>query len=118
MRDSLRGLAFHFREAVDGFRQAFVMNLATLSTVAITLFILGSFLLFMRNMNENLKVLRSQLQLTIYLKKDMAEPEKAELVAKMQGDTAIVNFKFVSRDAALKAVKEWMGWSDFEVRDN
>ncbi|MBI4866200.1 MAG: ABC transporter permease [Candidatus Wallbacteria bacterium] len=99
-------------------RQAVVMNLATLSTVAITLFILGSFLLFMRNMNENLKLLRSQLQLTVYLKKELTEPQKTELVSRLQGDPSIVNYRFVGRDAALKTVKEWMGWSDFEVRDN
>ncbi|MBI3894278.1 MAG: ABC transporter permease [Candidatus Wallbacteria bacterium] len=111
-------MLFHAQEAFDGLRQAVVMNLATLSTVAITLFILGSFLLFMRNMNENLKMLRSQLQLTVYLKKDISDVQRTELVSRLQGDPSIVNFKFVGRDAALKTVKEWMGWSDFEVRDN
>ncbi|MBI4872939.1 MAG: ABC transporter permease [Candidatus Riflebacteria bacterium] len=118
MRDSLRGLTFHFREAFDGFRQAFVMNLATLSTVVITLFILGSFLLFMRNMNENLKALRSQLQLTVYIKQDLTDVQKRELTRKFESDASIVNYEFISRAKALASVKEWMGWSDFELREN
>lgn len=118
MRDNLRNLGFHLREAFDGFRQAFAMNLATLSTVAITLFILGSFLLFMRNMNENLKALRSQLQLTVYVTKDLTDPQKQALTRRFESDPAVLSHKFVSRDQALDSVKEWMGWSDFEVRDN
>ncbi len=118
MTDRVQSLRFHVQEALSGFRQALVMNLATLSTVAITLFILGSFLLFMRNMNENLKVLRSQLQLTVYLKRSIDEADRKSLVKQIESDPGVVSYKFITRDQALQSVREWMGWTDFEVRDN
>ncbi len=102
----LKRLAFHIREALEGIRHAGWMNLATVTTVALSLFILGIFLLTIRNLNMMLDRLRSQYQLVLFLKKDLEPGLVAVLVEKLQDDPDVLEARLVDKEAALRELEK------------
>ncbi len=102
---SFRRLGFHFREAIFGIRSTGVMNLATVTTVALSLFILGMFLLFLRNLNVFLDDLRTQYQVTLFLEHKVSTENRDKLMKKLEADKDILRVTVITRDVALDTIK-------------
>lgn len=102
----VRRMGFHVREAVSGIKATGVMNLATITTVALSLFILGMFLLFLRNLNEFLDDLRTQYQVTLFLRADVTEPQREAVVGRLEGDPDVVRVTLIPRELALQTIRE------------
>ena len=103
---SFRRLGFHIREALFGIKATSVMNLATVTTVALSLFILGMFLLFLRNLNVLLDDLRTQYQVTIFLEKGIEVQDRELLVSKLEADPEIIDVQAISKEEALNDIRE------------
>ena len=131
---SFRRLGFHVREALFGIRATSVMNLATVTTVALSLFILGMFLLFLRNLNMFLDDLRTQYQVTIFLKRDVSVQTRDLLVSRLEADSDILKVSIITRETALENIRSELAASgsllpslkenplpdciEFQVREN
>jgi len=102
---NFRRLGFHVREALFGIRSTGVMNLATVTTVALALFILGMVLLFLRNLNMFLDDLRTQYQVTLFLQRDVAVQTRDLLVSRLEADPDILRVTVITRDSALESIR-------------
>ena len=94
-------LLYHLQEALKGFRHGGVLSMATITTVAISLTILGGFLLFQANVNNWVNHLENQLEISFYLKDSAREAEIRRLMDKLENDGRVRNFKVVSKEQAL-----------------
>ncbi|MCO4782865.1 MAG: permease-like cell division protein FtsX [Candidatus Cloacimonetes bacterium] len=102
----LSTLSFFFSEALLGFRKAGIMAWATISTVAISLTILGGFLLFYSNLNTLLYSLQNQLQINFYLNDHATDHQLEELVLKIKQDTNIESHQFIDKTEALAQMRK------------
>lgn len=94
-------LLYHLQEALKGFRHGGVLSMATITTVAISLTILGGFLLFQANVNNWVNHLENQLEISFYLKDSAREAEIRRLMDKLENDGRVRNFKVISKEQAL-----------------
>ena len=85
------------------------MSFASIGTVAVSLFVLGVFLILVLNMNRMASMLESQVQISVYLQDDMKKQDRIDLqsdIEKMQG---IAEVRFVDKDAAKERLSERLG---------
>jgi len=103
---SLGRLRFHFKEAIAGIRNTGFMNIATITTVALSLFILGMFLLFLRNLNEFLDDVRTQYQVVLFLEHETDARTCALILSKIQADPDVIAAVVVPRNKALQEIRD------------
>ncbi len=99
-----RTFAFQVSEALDGIRRTGVGNLATVTTVALSLFILGSYLLGLRNVNAFLDRLQSSYEVTLFLAREAGPTEVGLVRQNLEIDPAVVSATYVPKDAALSEI--------------
>lgn len=105
----LRTAEYFIREAVVSVRRNGLMSVASVSTVALSLLILGLFLIMVLNLNNMASVLESQVQVTVYLQDNLTDREMREIgtrITKMPGITQVI---YVTKDEALSRFKERLG---------
>tara|TARA_Y100000589_G_C27173065_1_gene637574 strand:+ start:570 stop:1451 length:882 start_codon:yes stop_codon:yes gene_type:complete len=102
-------LLYHFQEALKGFRHGGVLSMATITTVAISLTILGGFLLFQANINHWVNHLENQLEISFYLKESAREAEIRRLMDQLENDPRVRDFKVISREQALLDLGRQLG---------
>lgn len=100
-----RNMLFQLRESLEGIHRTGVMNLATITTVAISLSILGGFLLGLRNLNLMLDNLQSAYEVTVFLRQDADEKIRKLLLQNLDIDPAVASVSFVSREEALRTLE-------------
>ena len=85
------------------------MSFASVGTVAVSLFVLGVFLILVLNMNRLAATLESQVQISVYLQDDIKQADREDLqqdIAHMQG---IESIRYVSRDEAKARLADRLG---------
>ncbi len=85
------------------------MSFASVGTVAVSLFVLGVFLILVLNMNRLAATLESQVQISVYLQDDLKQADREDLqqdIAHMQG---IDSIRYVSRDEAKARLADRLG---------
>lgn len=85
------------------------MSFASVGTVAVSLFVLGVFLILVLNMNRLAATLESQVQISVYLQDDLKQADREDLqqdIAHMQG---IESIRYVSRDEAKARLADRLG---------
>ncbi|MBO6179574.1 MAG: permease-like cell division protein FtsX [Selenomonadaceae bacterium] len=100
---------YFFQEVALSLRRKNLMSIASIGTVAVSLFVLGVFLILVLNFNRLAGTLESQVQISVYFKDDATaakEREAAALIRDMQG---IDSVHFVSREEAMNRLKERLG---------
>ena len=86
-----------------------LMSLASISTVALSLFILGVFACGVVNLNNLASHLERQVQISIYLKDNLTTPQVMELGKKLKALPDLKEIEFVTKDEAMKRFKERLG---------
>jgi len=102
-------LVYHLNESLKGFGRTGIMAMATISTVAISLTILGGFLLFYANLNHLLVKLENHLQVSFYLKTDASDQEIKDLVQLLRTDSTIREFHILSKEDAMEELRKELG---------
>ena len=85
------------------------MSFASVGTVAVSLFVLGVFLILVLNMNRLAATLESQVQISVYLQDDLKQADREDLqqdIAHMQG---IEFIRYVSREEAKARLADRLG---------
>ena len=85
------------------------MSFASVGTVAVSLFVLGVFLILVLNMNRLAATLESQVQISVYLQDDLKPADREDLqqdIAHMQG---IEFIRYVSREEAKARLADRLG---------
>lgn len=110
-------LLYHLREALKGFRHGGVLSIATITTVAISLTILGGFLLLQANINHWVKHLENQLEISLYLKDEATEADIRRMVDQLRNDDRVRDVKVISREQALLELSREMGENSSLLED-
>ena len=83
---------YFITESLNSIRRNGLMSLASLMTVALSLLILGVFIILVMNLNHMASVLESQVQVTVYLQDTLKEVEVREIgtrITKLPGVTRV-----------------------------
>ncbi|WP_303816959.1 permease-like cell division protein FtsX [Selenomonas ruminantium] len=105
----LRTGEYFIQEVFRSLKRNNWMSFASIGTVAVSLFVLGVFLILVLNMNRMASMLESQVQISVYLQDDMKKQDRIDLqsdIEKMQG---IAEVRFVDKDAAKERLSERLG---------
>ena len=105
----LRTTEYFVREVCISIKRNNWMSFASISTVAVSLFVLGMFLIIVLNMNRMASMLESQVQINVFLDDKLKGSEIDDLeddLKKMQG---IESVQYVSREDAIVRLRERLG---------
>jgi cell division transport system permease protein len=107
----------HLREGFKNVGRNGWMTFASLSSIAVSLFILGIFMLLALNVNKLADQLDNQVQINVYLQVDTAK-EKAEGIERsIKRIPEVKSVTFVSKEEGLNRFRESMGDEGKEALD-
>jgi cell division transport system permease protein len=96
-------------DALKSLKRNSTVSLASVATVAATLFILGVFLLIVFNVNAGVEELGSKLQVKIYLKDDLTIGDKSAIEKVLNNVQGVSEIKYEDKSDALEKVKKQFG---------
>ncbi len=105
----LRTTEYFIREVFISIKRNNWMSFASISTVAVSLFVLGMFLIIVLNMNRMASMLESQVQINVYLDDKLDSTETDELEDNLKKLQGIESVHYVSREDAIDRLKERLG---------
>lgn len=109
MAMSLRTKEYFIREAFISIRRNGLMSVAAISTVAISLLVLGLFLVLVFNINNMASMLESQVQITVYVKDEVSNDKMTELKGQLAKLTGVTKVDFTSKEQAMKDFRKRLG---------
>ncbi len=111
---------YFFSETFISFRRNFLMGFTAITTVAITLFIVGFFAVLVFDIQSIMNSIRGQVELAVYLQ-DNISPELNEYIEdEISSWEETENIVYVSKEQALERFKEQNEGSDIlkEIQGN
>lgn len=105
----IRTLQYFIKEAIASLRHNGLMSLASVSTVALSLLILGLFLIVVSNLGHMASSLESQVQITVFLQDNLSEKEQIAVSQQMAKIAGVKKLEYISKDQALERFKESLG---------
>ncbi|MDY3973390.1 permease-like cell division protein FtsX [uncultured Veillonella sp.] len=105
----LRTFRYFVKEALKSMSRNGLMTLASISTVALSLFILGVFTCGVVNLNNLASNLESQVEISVYLKDGLNQTQINTVHNKLKDMPNVKKLEFVSKDEAMKRFKERLG---------
>lgn len=105
----IRSLFYFLGEALKNILRNGWMSLASIAVVAITLLILGSFMVLNRNVNEITRHIKEEVQIILYVEEDASEEVQLELQQKLVAHPEMQEVRFVSKNEAMERLIERLG---------
>ncbi len=105
----IRTWEYFIREVFVSLKRNSWMTFASISTVALSLLILGLFLIIVLNLNNMATSLESQVQINVYLKDELSDKKMEDIGQKIKKLPGVEEIKFVSKKEAMERFKERLG---------
>ena len=105
----IRTAEYYVQEVFRSLRRNNWMTFAAVGTVAVSLFILGVFLILALNMNRAASLLESQVQISVYMTDDLTEGEEVALGDQIKALQGIESVKYIGREEARERLSERLG---------
>ncbi|MBP2651840.1 MAG: hypothetical protein H6Q74_2665 [Firmicutes bacterium] len=105
----IRTVKYFIREAISSLRHNGLMSFASVSTVALSLLILGLFLVMVLNLNNIASTLESKVEITVYLQDNLGDYDKRQIGTKITKLSGVTEVNFVTKEDALKRFKDRLG---------
>lgn len=105
----IRTIEYFIKEAFGSLRRNRLMSLASVCTVALSLLILGMFLVMVLNLNNMASNLESQVQISVYLQEGLSDVETREVgtrITKLPGVNQVI---FIGKEEAMSRFKQRLG---------
>jgi cell division transport system permease protein len=99
----------HIREGVKNVGRNGWMSIASISSIAVSLFILGIFMLLTLNVNKIADQVDSQAQISVYLQLDINQAKTDELERSIKRIPEVKSVTFVSKAEGLERFRKSMG---------
>ena len=100
---------YFVKETYKSIRRNGFMSFASISTVAVSLLVLGMFLMIFLNTNNLAQYLESQVQVSIYMQDSATAKELASVKDKLTKMPGVVKVTQVSKQQALERFKKRLG---------
>ena len=105
----IRTLEYFVREALASLRNNGLMSIASITTVALSLLILGMFLILVLNLNNMASALESQVQITVYLQDNLNDRQMREVGTQITKLPGVTQVNFLTKEEAMGRFKERLG---------
>ena len=105
----IRTLEYFVKEAAISLKRNNLMSFASITTMAISLVILGLFLIMVMNLNNMAAHLESQVQINVYLEDNLSEAERYEIGNNIKKIKGVEEITFVTKDEAIERFRERLG---------
>ncbi|KYH35416.1 cell division protein FtsX [Clostridium tepidiprofundi DSM 19306] len=102
-------------DACKSLKRNKTLSIASIATVAATLFILGIFMLVIVNVNKGIDEIGSRLEVKVFLKDDITMSEKADLERAIKNTEGFEKAVFETKAQALEKVKKQLGPENQEL---
>ncbi|WP_028608217.1 permease-like cell division protein FtsX [Paenibacillus harenae] len=99
----------HFREGAKNIIRNGWMSFASMSSIFISLFILGTFFLLALNVNSMAGQMESQVQIRVYLQLNVDQAKMTELQNKIGNLAEVSKVTFVSKEEGLELLRKNLG---------
>ena len=100
---------YFVKETYKSIRRNGFMSFASISTVAVSLLVLGMFLMIFLNTNNLAQYLESQVQVSVYMQDTATDKELAAVKEKLTKMPGVVKVTQVSKQQALERFKKRLG---------
>ena len=100
---------YYFHEVLLSMIRNRWMTAASIGTVAVSLFVLGVFLIIVMNMNKMAASLESQVQISVYINDNLPEEGRKEIERMTKALKGVTTIEYVPREEALKKLRERLG---------
>lgn len=100
---------YFIKETYKSIRRNGFMSFASISTVAVSLLVLGMFLMIFLNTNNLVQYLESQVQVSVYMQDSATDKELAAVKEKLTKMPGVVKVTQVSKQQALERFKKRLG---------
>lgn len=101
----MTSIIYYFREAFVSFKRNWIMSLAAITTVAISLFFLGFFLIVALIFNTKFGGLEAEANINVYLKDDITIEQTKAVNNKVMSMKEVDSATYVSKTEALRRFK-------------
>ena len=105
----IQTIEYYFREVLLSMIRKRWMTFASIGTVAVSLFVLGVFLILVMNMNKMASSLESQVQISVYINDELPEAGRKEIERMTRDMKSVTAIEYVPREKALKILQERLG---------
>ena len=102
-------MKYYVKDASRSLKRNRTLSLASAATVAVTLFILGAFLLLIWNVNSTVKGVQSRLEVKIYFEQNASEQQKDAIKAKINEVKGVSSVGYETKSEALQNLKKQVG---------
>jgi cell division transport system permease protein len=101
-------LSLHLKRALQDIRQNRLLNIVTISTIALSILIVSAALLFFLNTSEMLEVWRSGIRIMVYLEDDVDQAQRHAIENQIGKLYGVQTARFISKQAALDQLRDQM----------
>lgn len=105
----LRTFGRHVREGWKSMGRNGWMSFAAISSVTVTLFILGIFLLLAMNVNHMANTIEDQVEIRVSMELDATQSQLDDVENKITAMPEVSNVEFISKEEGLKQLEEDLG---------
>ena len=105
----LRTSEYFIQETLRSLRRNNWMSFASVGTVAVSLFVLGVFLLLVLNMNRLASSLESQVQISVYLADGLSEIARKDIASDIEALQGIEEIRYVPKEEAKERLAKRLG---------
>ena len=97
----VRTIEYYIREVFISLRRNNWMSVASIGTVAVSLFIFGMFLMMVMNMNKLAENMESQVQINVYLLDKVDREQARDIEKDLKEIEGVESVGFVTKDEAM-----------------
>ena len=105
----VRTIEYYIREVFISLRRNNWMSVASIGTVAVSLFIFGMFLMMVMNMNKLVENMESQVQINVYLLDKVDREQARDIEKDLKEIEGVESVGFVTKDEAMERFKDRLG---------
>ena len=113
---SLKNLGYFFGETIKSLRRNRLLSIATISTVAICILILGAAVLMTINAGNFMNRLESDLEIAVFIDNSLDKAQLNDLAYEIKNLSGVKSVEFISKEQALKNMQEKFGDKDYDLR--
>jgi cell division transport system permease protein len=100
---------FFFSEALGSLRRNWVITLAAVLTVFISMAILGLVLVINQNLNSGATSLKNRVEIEVFISDNASSPQVKALESKIRALPQLKSYQYISKDQALQEFRRRLG---------
>jgi cell division transport system permease protein len=100
---------FFFSEAVGSLRRNWVITLAAILTVFISMAILGLVLVIQQNLNSGATSLKNRVEIEVFISDNAPQAQVNALESKIKALPQLKSYQYISKDQALQEFRKRLG---------